>query len=456
MTAAAPRFTGMRAFLIVWFGQVVSLFGTGMSRFAITLWAWEKTGEATALALGGFFGFAPGIILSPIAGALVDRWNRKFAMMISDLFAGLSTVGLLLIVIMAGIEKLELWHLYAALIVASVGEAFQFPAYSSAISTMIPKEQYARASGLQSIAEGASGIFSPVLAAVLYVSIGLSGLLVIDVLTFAFAIGALFIVHIPQPAKTSAGEESRSAGFLNEVLYGFRYIFSRPSLLGLQLVFFFINLTATFAFTVLPVLVLLHTASEANPTGDKVLLGTLGGIASVGGLVGGLVLSAWGGPKRKVNGVLGGMIGSSILGLLLFGLARGPILWAVASFFESFFIPVLNGSNQAIWQAKVAPDVQGRVFATRRLIAQITIPVATLIAGPLADRVFTPGLMEGGSLVPAFGWLVGVGPGSGVSLMFVIAGLLGIIVGLGAYLFPAIREAETILPDHAQTVTEVG
>ncbi len=456
MTTVAPRFTGMRAFLIVWFGQVISLFGTGMSRFAITLWAWEKTGEATALALGGFFGFAPGIILSPIAGALVDRWNRKFAMMISDLLAGLATVGLLLVVVLAGIDRLELWHLYAALVVASIGEAFQFPAYSAATSTMIPKEQYARASGLQSIAEGASGIFSPVLAAVLYVSIGLAGLLIVDVITFLVAIGALLIVHVPQPVRTAAGEESRSSGFLNEILYGFRYIFSRPSLLGLQLVFFFINLTATFAFTVLPVLVLLHTASEANPTGDKVLLGTLGGIASVGGLAGGIALSAWGGPKRKVNGVLGGMLASSLLGLTLFGLARGPILWAAASFFESFFIPLLNGSNQAIWQAKVAPDVQGRVFAVRRLIAQITVPVAMLIAGPLADRVFTPGMIEGGSLAPTFGWLVGVGPGSGISLMFVIAGLLGIIVALCAYLFPAIRDAETILPDHVQTATGPG
>ncbi len=450
MTETTPRYTGMRAFMIVWFGQVVSLFGTGMSRFAIMLWAYQTTGEATTLALGGFFGFAPGVLLSPIAGALVDRWNRKLAMMMSDLLAGLATIGLLAIVVFAGVDALRVEHLYVALFIAGVGEAFQFPAYSAAVSTMLPKEQYARASGLQSIAFEATGIFSPVLGGLMYVTVGLPGLLLIDVVTFVFAIGALAVVHIPAPVRTAEGETSRSGSFWSEITYGFRYILARPSLLGLQLVFFFINLTATFAFTVLPAMILLRTATAADPTGDEVMLGVMNAIASIGGLAGGILLGVWGGPKRKVNGVLGGMIANSVLGALVLGLAHGPIFWAIGSFFSSFTIPILNGSNQAIWQAKVAPDVQGKVFAMRRMIAQITVPVAMLLAGPLADRVFTPGMMEGGALVPAFGWLVGVGPGSGISLMFVIAGILGIIVGLAAYIFPAIRDAESLLPDHIQ------
>lgn len=452
MAQTAPRFSGMNAFFVVWGGQVVSMLGTGMSRFAITLWAFQTTGEATTLALGGFFGFAPGIILSPIAGALVDRWNRKFAMMVSDLFAGLATIGLLLIVALNGIEALRVEYLYVALFIASMGEAFQFPAYSSAVSTMLPKEQYARAAGLQSIAQDATGIFAPILGGLLYASLGLTVLLVIDVVTFVAAIGALLVVHIPQPVKTEEGEASRSGSFYNELTYGFRYIFKRSSLLGLQLVFFFINLTATFAFTVLPALVLLRTATAANPDGDEVMLGVLNAVASVGGLSGGILLGVWGGPKRKVNGVLGGMIVSSLLGVLVVGLGRGPLLWAIGSFFSSFTIPVLNGSNQAIWQAKVPPDIQGKVFAVRRLIAQITVPVAMIIAGPLADNVFLPGMLEGGSLAPMFGWLVGTGPGAGISLMFVIAGILGCVVGFAGYLFPAVRDAETILPDHVQAV----
>jgi hypothetical protein len=113
-----------------------------------------------------------------------------------------------------------------------------------------------------------------------------------------------------------------------------------------------------------------------------------------------------------------------------------------------FFIPVLNGSNQAIWQAKVAPDVQGRVFATRRLIAQITAPLAMLTAGPLADRLFEPAMQAGSRWANLFGWLVGVGPGAGIGLLFVITSLIGAFAALMGYTIPAVRNIETILPDY--------
>jgi hypothetical protein len=142
------------------------------------------------------------------------------------------------------------------------------------------------------------------------------------------------------------------------------------------------------------------------------------------------------------------MTASSILGQMLMGLGNGLVFWIPAAFFTMFFIPVINGSNQAIWQAKVAPDVQGRVFAARRLIAQITAPAAMLIAGPLADRVFEPAMMSGGALAATLGGVFGTGPGAGMAVIFVITGLLGIFVGLGGYLFPAVRNAEDILPDH--------
>jgi hypothetical protein len=145
---------------------------------------------------------------------------------------------------------------------------------------------------------------------------------------------------------------------------------------------------------------------------------------------------------------------------MVLGLGRGMVVWIVAAFFSSFFIPIINGSNQAIWQAKVAPDVQGRVFATRRLIAQISI-LAAILAGPLADFVFEPATRPEGSLAGTFGWLVGTGPGAGMALMFFITGILGVLVGLGGYAFRAVRDAEDILPDHdaaaglAAALTEV-
>lgn len=448
---SAPSLSGMRGFLVIWVGQVVSFMGTGMSRFALTLWAWEMTGEATALALTGFFGFAPQVLLSPIAGALIDRWDRKFAMLISDLVAGLSTVALLMVIALAGIGQLQLWHVFIAVFVAGLGEAFQFPAYSAAISTLLKKEHYGRASGLLSIAESASSIFAPILGGLLYTTIGLIGVLLIDVITFGVAVVCLLLVHIPAPVRSEEGDNSRKAGFVSEILYGFRYILARPSLLGLQLVFFGINFVSTFAFIILPAMILSRTGVYAEG-GDKVLLGGLQSVASVGGLLGGILLGVWGGPKKKVHGVLLGMIGSSLIGTLILGVGQAALWWAVGSFFSAFFIPLLNGSNQAIWQAKVAPDVQGRVFSARRTIAQITAPIAMLLAGPLADRVFEPAMAVGGPWVPLFGGLVGQGPGAGMALMIVLGGVLGVVIGVAGYAFPAIREAETRLPDHVQAV----
>jgi hypothetical protein len=179
-----------------------------------------------------------------------------------------------------------------------------------------------------------------------------------------------------------------------------------------------------------------------------VVLGSVLSTLGIGGVAGALLLSAWGGPRRRIHGVLLGMALGSLFGAGLLGLGRGLLLWSAGAFFDAFFVPFINGSNQAIWQSKVAPDVQGRVFAVRRLIAQITAPLAMLLAGPLADRVFEPAMQPGGALAGVFGWLVGNEPGSGMSLIMLITGLLGVGVGLAGYLIPKIRDVETLLPDH--------
>ena len=434
----------MTGFTIVWIGQVVSLLGTAMTGFALTIWAWQETGQATALALVGFFTFGPTVLLSPVAGALVDRWNRKLVMMLSDLGAGAATVVTLALYVSGG---LEIWHLYVLGAWTGAFGAFQFPAYSAAISTMLPKAQYARASGMLSLAESASAIAAPVLAGVLLAVIGIGGIMVIDIVTFTVALLALLWVAIPQPEASEEGRGSRGS-LLKESLYGFRYIVKRPSLLGLQLVFTAINLIFTFGFIVLAPMILARTGN------DELMLGSVQSALGVGGVAGGILLSVWGGPKRRVHGVLLGMAASSLLGTTLMGVGQSLPLWLVAAFFSAFFIPILNGSNQAIWQAKVAPDVQGKVFAARRLIAQLSAPVAMLLAGPLADRVFEPAMMPGGALANLFGPLVGTGPGAGMGLMFVMSGVAGTLVGLGGYLFPAIRRVETTIPDHDAVLSE--
>jgi MFS family permease len=433
----------MTTFTFVWFGQIVSLLGTSMSGFALSIWAWQETELATTLALVGFFRFGPTVLLSPLAGALVDRWNRKLVMMLSDMGAGLSTAAVLALYLTG---NLEIWHLYVTGAFAGAFSAFHFPAYSAAVTMMVAKKHYARASGMLSMAESVSLIAAPLIAGLLLGTVGLVGVLVLDLVALGVALIILLLVHIPQPKRSGTGERP---SLLKESVYGFFYIFARPSLLGLQLIFFGVNLTATFGNTVLSPMILARTGSE-------LILGSVLSAGGVGGVVGGLLLSLWGGPKRRVHGVLLGMAASGLLGQVLMGLGQSPLVWMAANFLFILFIPVLNGSNQAIWQAKVAPDVQGRVFATRRLIAQITAPLAMLMAGPLADRVFEPAMMPGGALAATFGSLVGTGPGAGMALMFVFAGLFGAAVGLGGYLFPAVRNAEDLLPDHKVAAESEG
>ena len=438
------RLSGILGFTVVWIGQMFSLFGTSMTGFALTIWAWEATGQATALALVGFFNFAPLVLMSPIAGAIVDRYNRKHVMMIADLCAGLPTIAVLLLYLTG---NLQIWHLYVTGLITGSFQAFHFPAYSAAVTMMVSKKHYGRANGMLSTAQFAANIFAPLIAALIMSLFGIATVLSIDIVTFTIAVCMLFFVHIPQPPITEAGRKGMGS-LWKESFYGFRYIYERPSLLGLQLVFFCINLVGTFGNTVLVPMVLARTGD------DKVILGSVLSAGGIGGLVGSLMLTVWGGPKRKVHGVLMGMAVLSVFSGILMGVGQITFVWALASFLAMLILPTLNGSNQAIWQAKVAPDVQGRVFATRLLIAQISVPVAMLLAGPLADVFFEPAMMVNGSLAPLFGGLVGVGKGAGMALMLFITGILGILVGIGGYAVKTVRNAEDILPDYEAKVAE--
>lgn len=279
------RPAGMPAFTIVWIGQIISLLGTSMTGFGQTIWAYEKTGSATVLALVGFFFVTPMLIFSPVAGAIVDRYNRKLMMMVSDLASGIATI-IILALYLTG--NLQIWHLYISAAFQGIFQTFQWPAFSAAITTMLPKEQYGRANGLMSLAEAGSGIFAPVLAGTLLAFIGFGGILIIDILTFVIAIGTLLFVHIPQPKVTEAGLESRGS-IWKEAAYGFRYILKRPSLLGLQTVFMLGNFFLGIPFAVQAPMIL------ASTNNNELIFGTVNSIGAVGGLVGGLAMSAWGG-----------------------------------------------------------------------------------------------------------------------------------------------------------------
>jgi MFS family permease len=429
----------MTGFVIVWLGQIVSVLATFMTQFALTIWVFEKTGSATALGLLQVFFITPFLLVSPLAGVMVDRYNRKLMMMVSDLTAGLATVSIL---VLQWMGVLEIWHLYAAAIFHGLGNSFQWPAYSAAIATMLPKEQYGRANGMMTLIEAGPAVFSPLFAGALLPLIGFTGILSIDVVTFVLAVLALLVVHIPQPERTQEGQKSEG-GFLKEAAYGFRYIFERPGLLGLQTIFFFGNLFSGIAMTVTAPMILLRTNNDASA------FGWVQSIGAVGGIIGGLLMSAWGGPKRKVNGILLGWITTSIIGMVIFPLGRFTTFWAVSLFFTFLVHPILNGSSQAIWQAKVAQDLQGRVFSARRLIAWLASPIAPLIAGTLGDYVMEPQMQISSSgLSQVFGGLFGSEPGAGMALLIFICGIFGVLIGLTGFFLPFIYHVESNLPDH--------
>ena len=434
------RPSGMTGFTVVWIGQLVSLLGTSMSNFALTIWAFEQTGRATDLALIGFFFMVPLLIVSPFAGAIVDRHNRKLMMMVSDLASGLVTI---VVLALLAADSLQVWHLYITAAISGTFQTFQWPAYSAAITTMLPKTQYARANGMISLAESGSGIFAPVLAGAMLSLFGITAVLLIDVVTFTFAIGSLLLVTIPNPQRTAAGSEAQGS-LWREAVYGFSYILARRSLLGLQLLFLVANFLNNLGFTLFAPMILARTGN------NELVFGSVQSAGAFGGVMGGLLMSAWGGPRRLVYGVVFGWMGVGLLQAIL-GVAQALPAWAITLFLMASLTPVINGSNQAIWQAKVAPDVQGRVFATRRLIAWVSSPLAMLLAGPLADRALEPAMQPGGALAPLFGPLFGVGPGAGMGLLMTVSGLAALTVALLALSLPAIRQVETRLPDHEQT-----
>jgi DHA3 family macrolide efflux protein-like MFS transporter len=296
---------------------------------------------------------------------------------------------------------------------------------------------------MMSLVEAGPGVLAPLLAGTLIAFIKLTGILTIDVVTYALAILTLAIVFIPQPVSTQEGQKAQG-NLGKEAVFGFKYIFTRPSLLGLLTVFLFGNLFSGIAGTLFAPVVLARTGN------NSVMMGTVQSTAAIAAVIGALVMSAWGGFKRRIYGVIGGWLFSSLFGMTLFGFGRSLGLWIPSVMLMTVFGPLINSSSQAIWQSKVAPDLQGRVFASRRLIAWVTQPIAPLIAGSLADYVLEPAMKAQSGLSHLLGGLYGIGPGAGMGVLITLCGLGAALTAVVGYFVPAIRQVEEILPDHDQ------
>jgi MFS transporter, DHA3 family, macrolide efflux protein len=427
-----PR--GFAAFTTIWVGQIVSAVGTRMTAFALGLWVWQRTGRVSDIALLSFCSFAATVLFSPVAGALVDRWSRRLTIVLSDLGSLVTTTGLLVVYVTTPVHP---WMLYTAATLTGSFLAFQYPAYSAAITQMMARGHFPRANAMMSLVRTLPGVAAPMLAASLLAVLDIKAILALDAATYVVALGTVFTVAIPRTRYGSRTERSR---VWRDSLLGFGYIARRPPLVGLVTLSFVVSLIAAVTWTVMVPMVLAKTGNSAAQAGLVQSVGAFGGV------LGGLLVGAAGNRDDKMRHVLGAVVLLGLFGRILFGLGDSVVFWSLALFVGWGAIPVIDGYSQSIWQEKVERDVQGRVFAAQIFVENLSLPLALALAGLLADHYFVPEMKPGGSLAPYFRHLVGTGPGAGMAVLCLIGGVLTVLVGAVGYLIPLVRRVETLMP----------
>ena len=434
MNGGEPSLAVYYALLIT---QTVSLIGSQISEYAVSIAVFRATGQATPLALVAFFSVAPAVLLGGFAGALADRFDRRRMMLVANL--GFTLVsGLLLLSFASG--AFRLWHLYALTLGASVFTALGRPAFQASVTTLVPDSRRDRANAVGQMSGSAAGVIAPAVAGMLYVLLGVVGSIAIDIATFIAAIVVLAIVRIPRPAETAEGRAMRTSVW-RQAFDGFRYLAARPALLGFCGYISTVNFLASAAFVLLTPYVLARTGSPP-------LLGMILGGMNAGGVAGALAISAGARVGSRINTV---MLGVFAVGLFIgvAGVSRNPPAIGASLFLLLFALAFTDAPFWSMMQAKVAPDVQGRVFAAYLQLIMLMAPLAFLVVGPLADRVFEPARHQ--PVWHSVSWLVGAGPGSGMGMMLVAAGALILALSVTVYAIPAVRRLEARLPDQTAT-----
>lgn len=436
MTVEAERTSGTRTFFIVWFGQLISLVGTSLTAFGLSIYIFQQTGSVTQLASIMLASLLPRLLLGPFAGALVDRWDRRSAMLLSDLGSGIGTLGL---VGLYYTDNLTVWAIVLMVGFSGIFQAFQWPAYQAAMQVLVPRERFSQASGLVQLAEALGNIGGPVLAGVFIVAGGIGLIFLVDVVTFLFAVATLLVVRFPQPKESAAGAESKGT-LWEETKYGFVYLWHRHGLFALMVFFAIVNLVFGFIGPLFIPLGLSLTSAA--------VLGTAFAVSSTGMVVGSVVASTWKGFNHKIAGLLGTGVVLGIAMILVAG--RASIIWVTATVWLGMsLVPVLAATSQALWLSKVEPDLQGRIASVRITVAQSMLPISYLLVGPLADNVFEPLMANNGPLAASVGRLIGTGPGRGYALFFAVLGLITVALALLAWLYPPLRNVERDIPDVA-------
>lgn len=368
-----------KKFFTMWTGQAFSLVGSSLVQFALVWWLTKETGSATVLATATLISMLPQIFLGPFAGTLIDRWNRKIVMLVSDGVIALATIVLIYLFM---IGKQSLWVIYFVMLIRSAGGSFHYPAMAASTSLMVPNKHLARIAGLNQTLMGVINIIAPPLGALLISVFTTQTVLFVDVITAMIAISLLAIVPVPQPIhlQAQANGERKATTYWQDLREGWDYMIGWPGLLAVAILAMLINFLLTPASSLIPLMV----TKEYN--GGAVQLGLLDSIFGIGVIVGGLILSAWGGFKKRISTSIFGIIGIG-LGILIFGSLPSQFYYfALAGIFLLGFMQVFaNGPLHAILQSTVEPGMQGRIISLIGAGATAMSPLSLLVAGPVAD-----------------------------------------------------------------------
>ncbi len=395
-------------FFTLWTGQAFSLLGSQLVQFALVWWLTKTTGSATVLATASLVGFLPQVFLGPVVGAMVDRWSRRVIMFLSDFLVALATV---VLVVLFWTGAIEVWHVYAVMFVRAVGGGFHGPAMAASTSLMVPNEHLSRVQGLNQMLSGAMNIGSAPLGALLLSLLPMHGVLAVDLVTAALGLLTLLMVPVPQPPRTTAAE-GESSTLWQDLRSGFRYVRAWPGLVMLLLSATLINFLLSPASALVPLMVTEHFK------GDAVHLASLETGWGIGVVLGGLLLSVWGGFRRRIYTTLMGLIllGTSMTIIGLTPATAFPLSVAMM-FLTGIANPITNGPLTAVVQAAVAPDMQGRVFTLMTSLATAMTPIGLLVAGPLADTY-------------------------GVQIWFIVGGVITALIGIASFFVRPIVKIE--------------
>ncbi|QWP77561.1 MFS transporter [Lysobacter sp. K5869] len=418
-----------RSFVLLWIGQMLSGIGSRLSSFALGLWVLRTTGSTTQFAITFIVTALPAIFAAPLAGALVDRWDRRRILMTCEVLSALLMGSLVLLL---SLGHLAVWHVYAVAAMTSLLDSFRNPAFLASVPRLVAPDQLPRANGLVHSGEAAASIAGPLLAGFLVATLDFRGVLLIDASTFVIGLITLSLIAIPR-AEPAPDEERQSPW--REAQIGWRYVRDQPGLLGLLKVYGYNHFVFAVASVLIAPLLLSFTTAQ--------WVGVQYATSGAGLLLGGLAMTLTGGLKKRIDGVL---VFSMIGGVFLaaHGVYPAFALVVVCGFVLFTMLPAIDASNNSLWQSKVPAQLQGRCFAIQELVLNAAMAVGYCLAGPLSDYVFEPALREGGWLAGSVGWVIGVGPGRGIGLMFVLIGLSMSLYALRAYLVPAIRRIDEI------------